>query len=237
MFVKLIKLIWMSVDLRKSVLYEYLDKTKYSDALQIQRQTHESIKLSKNGISGYLFLLEHFPVITNGRFGSDDNYLLPIDKIEELGVEVHNTDRGGDLTYHGPGQLVAYPIVNLRDFNLGAKAYINSLEQVIINLLADYGIISDRREGYPGVWTGGQKIASIGVSVKNGITMHGSALNVSTDLDSFSLIVPCGISDVVVTSMEKALGAEVHMDDVVKSFIKHFGRVFDADLNKENGPN
>lgn len=227
----------MSGVLRNSVLYEYLDKTKYSDALQIQKQAHESIKLSRNGISGYLFLLEHFPVITNGRFGSDDNYVLPVDKIEELGVEVHNTDRGGDLTYHGPGQLVTYPIINLRVFNLGAKAYINSLEQVIINLLGDYGINSDRREGYPGVWTGGQKIASIGVSVKNGITMHGSALNVSTNLDSFSLIVPCGISDVVVTSMEKALGAEVPMDDVVKSFIKHFGRVFDTDLNKENGPN
>ncbi len=227
----------MSEGLKNIVLYEHLDKTGYSDGLQIQQRAHENIKLSRNGISGYLFLLEHFPVITNGRFGSDDNYVLPVTKIEELGVEVHNTDRGGDLTYHGPGQLVSYPIVNLRDFNLGAKAYINLLEQVLINLLAEYGIESDRRDGYPGVWTSGQKIASIGVSVKNGITMHGSALNVSTDLDSFSLIVPCGISDVVVTSMEKVLGSQVPMESVVERFIKHFSIVFNADLNKENGPN
>ena len=223
--------------LKKRVLYEHLDKTRYSDALQIQERAHESIKLSRNGISGYLFLLEHFPVITNGRFGSDDNYVLPVPKIEELGVEVHNTDRGGDLTYHGPGQLVSYPIINLREFNLGAKAYINLLERVLINLLSEYGIDSSRRDGYPGVWTGGQKIASIGVSVKNGITMHGSALNVSTDLDSFSLIVPCGISDVVITSMEKVLGSQVPMESAVKSFIKHFSIVFNTDLNKKNGPN
>ncbi len=157
-------------------------------------------------------------------------------QIEDSGVEVYNTDRGGDLTFHGPGQLVSYPIINLRDFNLGAKAYINSLEQVIINSLGEYGITSDRREAYPGVWTNGQKIASIGVAVKNGITVHGSALNVSTDLNSFSLIVPCGISDVVVTSMEKVLGTQVSMDEVIKSYAKNFESVFNTTLIKENGP-
>ena len=189
-----------------------------------------------NESSGYLFLLEHYPVITNGRFGNDDNFVLSVSQIEKLGIEVYKSERGGDLTYHGPGQLVCYPIINLRAFNLGVKAYIALLETVIINLLSEFNIDSYRREGYPGVWTNGQKIASIGVSVKNGITMHGSALNVSTDLDSFSLIVPCGISDVQVTSMERVLDAQVPMKDVVASFIKHFKIVFNTCVNKENGP-
>ena len=176
------------------------------------------------------------PRIFNGRFGKGDNYVLPVSQIEDMGVEVFNTERGGDLTYHGPGQLVSYPIIDLRTFNLGVKAYINSLEQVLINLLADFGIDSYRRESYPGVWTNNQKIASIGVAVKNGITMHGSALNVSTDLDAFSMIVPCGINDVVVTSMEKTLGSAVSMKDVAKSFIKHFGTVFNTCVNKETSP-
>ena len=231
MFTKLIKIICMTASMRNKVLYQNLNQISYKDALQIQEQSHQDIKSTKNGASGYLFLLEHYPVITNGRFGSDDNYVLPVKQIEDRGVEVYNTDRGGDLTYHGPGQLVSYPIINLRDFNLGAKAYINSLEQVLISLLSEYDIEADRRDGYPGVWTMGQKIASIGVSVKNGITMHGSALNVNTDLNSFSLIVPCGISDVVVTSMEKVLGSKVSMDEVVNSYTKNFERVFKTNLN------
>jgi len=219
---------------KNTVICQYLNQIRYEDALTIQQKAYEKIKLS-NGRSGYLFLLEHSPVITNGRFGNDDNFVLPVGQIEKLGIEVYKSERGGDLTYHGPGQLVAYPIIDLRAFNLGVKAYITSLEQVLINLLSEFGIDSDRREGYPGVWTGGEKIASIGVSVKNGITMHGSALNVSTDLEGFSLIVPCGISDVRVTSMEETLGTEVQMKDVVKSFINHFGAVFNTCVDKENG--
>jgi lipoyl(octanoyl) transferase len=221
---------------KNSVIYEYLNLIRYKEALEVQESAFQDIRQSKSTKPGYLFLLEHYPVITNGRFGKGDNYVLPVSQIEDMGVEVFNTERGGDLTYHGPGQLVSYPIIDLRTFNLGVKAYINSLEQVLINLLADFGIDSYRRESYPGVWTNNQKIASIGVAVKNGITMHGSALNVSTDLDAFSMIVPCGISDVVVTSMEKTLGAEVHMRDVVKSFIKHFGTVFNTCVNKETSP-
>lgn len=185
---------------------------------------------SNSRTSGYLYLLEHYPVITNGRFGKDDNYVLPVNKIEEMGVEVFNTDRGGDLTYHGPGQLVSYPIIDLRTFNLGVKAYINSLEQVVINLLANFEIAAYRKDKYPGVWTNDQKIASIGVAVKSGITMHGSALNVSTDLDAFSMIVPCGISDVQVTSMEKTLGVKVSMQDVAESFINQFGNIFNTTI-------
>lgn len=225
----------MSASTKKTLHYKYLNRISYADALQIQQESHRAIKSDSANSPGYLYLLEHHPVITNGRFGNDDNYVLPVDAIEAKGVEVYSSDRGGDLTFHGPGQLVTYPILNLRELNLGVKAYIFSLEQVIIDLLADYAIESDRRNGYPGVWTNGQKIASIGVSIKNGITMHGSALNVSTDLNSFSLIVPCGISDVVVTSMQKVLGRDVEMDNVIRTYQNCFMNIFDLELSLENG--
>lgn len=215
---------------RNQIVCEYLRTISYKDGLKAQDRAKKSILSSLDKPSGYLYLLEHFPVITNGRFGSDDNYMLPVEQIEKLGVEVHRSDRGGELTYHGPGQLVAYPILNLRSLNIGVKKYISLLEQVIIDTLSDYDISSERKHGYPGVWTNGHKIASIGVSVKNGITMHGSALNVSTDLDSFSMIVPCGISDVVVTSIAKVLGKPVNMHEVIDSFTIHFSDVFGVDM-------
>lgn len=218
---------------KTNLTYEYLNRIRYKEALLIQEEAYNNIKNSDKPIDGFMFLLEHFPVITNGRFGDENNYVLPINQIEKLGVEVHKSDRGGDLTYHGPGQLICYPIINLRAFNLGVKAYINSLEQVLINLLTEFDIDSSRRDSYPGVWTNGQKIASIGVSVKNGITMHGLALNVSTDLESFSMIVPCGISDVVVTSMEKVLDEKVVMQDVVSRFLRNFCNVFNTSLNNK----
>lgn len=220
----------MGDTIQKTVLYKNLNHIRYGEALEVQESAFQNVRESNSRTSGYLYLLEHYPVITNGRFGKDDNYVLPVSKIEEMGVEVFNTDRGGDLTYHGPGQLVSYPIIDLRTFNLGVKAYINSLEQVIINLLADFEIAAYRRDEYPGVWTNEEKIASIGVAVKSGITMHGSALNVSTDLDAFSMIVPCGISDVQVTSMEKTLGAKVSMQDVAESFINQFGNIFNTTI-------
>ena len=218
------------------ILCQYPELIRYNEGLIIQEEAHDKISSSQNVASGYLILLQHYPVITNGRFGSDDNYVLPVKQIEKLGVEVQRSDRGGELTFHGPGQLVAYPILNLRSLNIGVKKYITLLEQVIINTLSDFGISSDRKEGYPGVWTSGQKIASIGVSVKNGITMHGSALNVSTDLDSFSMIVPCGISDVEVTSMEQTLGCSVNMKDVINSFASEFEKVFEVIVDIKNGP-
>src|SRR5690606_27724096 len=139
------------------------------------------------------------------------NFLLPEDEIKRRGVEIHRTGRGGDVTFHGPGQLVSYPIIRLRDFGLGARAYVRALEETIIRTLADYGIEGGRRDGYPGVWTAGRKIASIGVAVRGGVTMHGSALNVNTDLSYFSLIVPCGITDVTVTSMNEILRKKLNV--------------------------
>lgn len=198
---------------------------RYSDGLKLQESYIEKIK---GGAPGYLIMLEHHPVITNGRFAGDGNFSVTKKLLEERGVEVHRTDRGGDLTYHGPGQFVAYPIIPLRRYKLRPRDYIHLLEESLIKTLRACSINSERKSGYPGVWvqvssgTGSAKIASIGVSVKNGITSHGCALNVNTDLSYFSLIVPCGIPDVEITSMSKLLGKEVEIDKVGETFAREF---------------
>lgn len=198
---------------------------RYSEGLKMQESYREKVKC---GAPGYLIMLEHYPVITNGRFAGDGNFSATQKLIEEMGVEVHKTDRGGDLTYHGPGQLVAYPIIPLRRCKLRPRDYIYMLEEALIKTLATYGIDSQRKPGYPGVWVEessaavSAKIASIGVSVKNGITSHGCALNVNTDLSYFSLIVPCGISGVEITSISKLLGKEVEIDKARETFARVF---------------
>jgi lipoyl(octanoyl) transferase len=198
---------------------------RYSQGLRLQQEYRD--KLGRGG-NGYLLLLEHYPVITNGRFAGDSNFSLTQKLIEEMGVEIHKTDRGGDLTYHGPGQLVAYPIIPLREFKLRPREYINLLEETLIRTLWSYGIDALRKPGYPGVWVHNTsseraaKIASIGVRVKNGITSHGCALNVNTELSYFSLIVPCGIPGVEITSMNKLLGNEVEVAKVADTFSRVF---------------
>ena len=204
---------------------------RYSEGLGVQESYREKVK---DGAPGYLILLEHYPVITNGRFAGDDNFSATQKLIEQRGVEVYRTDRGGDLTYHGPGQLVAYPIIPLRRFKLRPRDYICLLEQTLIEVLRAYGIDAQRKPGYPGVWVHNTstehsaKIASIGVSVKNGITTHGCALNVNTELSYFSLIVPCGIPGVEITSMNKLLGKEVEVVGVADTFSSVFAALLGA---------
>ena len=212
-------------DIGHVISCEWRGTVPYADGLTLQDERAEAVR--RGGSRGSLILLEHPPVLTDGRFGKGGNFLLPEDEIKRRGVEIHRTGRGGDVTFHGPGQLVSYPIIRLRDFGLGARAYVRA----IIRTLADYGVNGGRREGYPGVWTGGRKIASIGVAVRGGVTMHGSALNVNTDLSYFSLIVPCGITDVTVTSMKEILGEELNVEDVAKSYAGNFGDVLGARID------
>ncbi|MCL4246366.1 MAG: lipoyl(octanoyl) transferase LipB [Candidatus Dadabacteria bacterium] len=213
-------------DIRLAISCEWRGTVSYADGLALQDKRAGAVR--KNGSGGTLILLEHPPVLTDGRFGKGGNFLLPEDEIKRRGVEIHRTGRGGDVTFHGPGQLVSYPIIRLRDFGLGARAYVRALEETIIRTLGDYGVEGERREGYPGVWTGGRKIASIGVAVRGGVTMHGSALNVNTDLSYFSLIVPCGITDVTVTSMKEMLGKELDVREVARRYALNFGEVVGA---------
>jgi lipoyl(octanoyl) transferase len=190
-----------------------------------------------------LLLLEHTPVITLGRNAKAANVLAPETELKARGVEVFETDRGGDVTFHGPGQIVGYPIFDLRGFaaedgrrkTLGAIEYVRRLEEVLIRTCGEFGVPTERVKGLTGVWTtiesveqGGDsgKIAAIGVHISRGVTSHGLALNVSTDLSFFNLIVPCGIADKPVTSMEKELGRAVTIEDVEHALSRNFGKVF-----------
>jgi lipoyl(octanoyl) transferase len=165
-------------------------------------------------IGDRLLLLEHFPVYTIGRGGSDANLLATPERLREIGAELVRIDRGGDVTYHGPGQIVAYPIVELHD-PLDLRRYVRTLEAAIIATAAAFGVTGDRLERHPGIWVEGErKLAAIGVRVKRGVTTHGLALNVNTDLRWFDEMIPCGIPDKEVTSLARELGAPVPMEDV-----------------------
>lgn len=180
-----------------------------------------------------LILCEHPHVITLGKSGNETNLLLPEKLLRERGVSFFHIDRGGDITYHGPGQLVVYPIFDLEQFQIGLKEYIHRLEEVIIRLLSDYGISSDRMEKATGVWLDTdnerltRKICAIGVRSSRYVTMHGLALNVNTNLSYFSLINPCGFVEKGVTSLQKERnGQEVSMDEVKRKIVHYFAEVF-----------
>jgi lipoyl(octanoyl) transferase len=212
----------------------YLGSVPYGVANELQRTL---LNLRKAGrIENTLLLLEHPPVITLGRNASLENVLASPEFLAQRGVELFEIDRGGDVTYHGPGQLVAYPIFDLRGFDpkVGAVEYVRRLEEVLIRTCGDYGIPTQRIKGLTGVWTYDMpdkpeaKIAAIGVHISRAVTTHGFALNVSTDLDAFSFIVPCGISNKPVTSMERETGRQLALEDVAASASRNFGRVFNS---------
>src|SRR5436309_4332318 len=200
------------------------------------------VELRKHGeIGDVLLLLEHTPVITLGRNAKARNILVAPELLVQRKVEVYECDRGGDVTFHGPGQLVGYPIVDLRGVpssdgkrkSLGAIEYVRCLEEVLIRTCGDFGIAAKRIAGLTGVWTDcseAAKIAAIGVHISRGVTSHGFALNVNTDLSYFDLIVPCGIEAKPVTSIEKELGKQVPLQDVAHAIFRNFGVVFDRQI-------
>ena len=194
---------------------DYLEAWELQKALA--QQVHEGTQPNT------LLLLEHPEVYTIGRRGTRDQVLLDDGQLSALGISLHDTDRGGQVTYHGPGQLVAYPILDLREWG-GPVKYVRALEQVGIKTLADFGIAAGLVECITGVWVGDKKIATIGVKISRGISYHGMALNVSTDLSRFDHIIPCGIADRGVISMTRLLGGSVDIDMVAYSLIYQFGR-------------
>ncbi len=214
----------------------YLGRVAYGTALQLQRTLLEMRKSDR--IQNTLLLLEHPPVITLGRNARMANVLAPAEFLAQRGVELFEIDRGGDVTFHGPGQLVAYPIVDLRSFDpkVGAVEYVRRLEEVLIRTCGDFGVGAQRIKGLTGVWTYAlrnkpeAKIAAIGVHISRAVTTHGFALNVSTDLDFFSLIVPCGITGKPVTSMERELQKTIPLEEVATSASRNFGRVFNSQM-------
>jgi lipoic acid synthetase len=193
----------------------------YDDALAFQRSAVAEYARNPRD-EGVLILLEHPPIITIGRSGTDENILVSKEALERAGVGVTETNRGGDVTYHGPGQVVGYPILPLGFHGKDVHAYMRRLESMIMATLWEYGIQATRREGLTGVWTASGKIASIGIAVSHWIVYHGFALNVAPNLEHFKLIHPCGLVGVEVTSMQKLLGHAPGRAEVEQRLIAHF---------------
>ena len=194
-----------------------LKRKNFLDTLQIQESLRN--KVLKNNTDNYLILVEHDHVYTLGKNANYNNILNST-------CEIIQTQRGGDVTYHGPGQLVAYPIINLKKKKIGVKNYISMIEKLISNILIDYNLEPQILKEETGVWVQDKKIASIGIHVTRGVTMHGLAINVNTDLSYFDNIISCGIEGVKMTSMDKELGKKIRMNDIKKSLITHFNQIF-----------
>jgi lipoyl(octanoyl) transferase len=210
----------------RSCCLRELGRIDYGAALALQQ---ELVAQRKQGaVPDHLLLLEHAHVITLGRNGHMENLLASGEILDRAGISFYPTDRGGDVTYHGPGQLVGYPILDLREWKRDVGAYVRSIEQAIIDTLADYGIEAGRIPKLTGVWVGDRKIAAIGVHISRWVTSHGFALNVTTDLSYFQYIVPCGLTKPV-TSMEQ-LGVRATLGEVSGKFAFHFARIFDCEI-------
>ena len=200
----------------------------YENGMKLQQKLVELRQ--RDEIADQLLLLEHPPVITLGRGGNAANLLAPPNVLAENGVRFFESTRGGDITYHGPGQVIGYPILHLGEGNRDVRKYVTRLEEVLIRTVAEYGIDAVRREGKRGIWVGTNKIAAIGVRIARWVTSHGWALNVSTNLDHFRLITPCGIRGMGVTSIEREIGRAVSLDDVREVLAAKFAEIFERDL-------
>src|SRR3990172_7987425 len=208
---------------RKDCLVLRLGRTDYLEGWETQRRAAEAVV---TGGPHVLILLEHPPTYTLGVRGRAEHLLLSEAALERAGAAVYRVDRGGDVTFHGPGQLVGYPIFRLPDWGEGPLWYVRRLEAVLIDALSAFGVTAGRVERRPGVWVGNEKLAAIGVRVSRGVTSHGFALNVDTDLSYFHHIVPCGLPDAGVTSMARLLGSAPPMSAVMEAVVANFGRVF-----------
>ena len=202
----------------------------YGDGLELQKLLVEQRK--SNQIPDQLLLLEHPPVITLGVKTRNDrsHVVATAQMLEDQGVQIFESGRGGDVTYHGPGQLVGYPIMDLRPDRCDVHRYVRDLEEMLIRVAAAFGVTAGRLPGLTGVWVGGDKLAAIGVRIARWVTSHGFALNVSTNLAHFDLIVPCGISDKGVTSLDRVTGRQLDMDEVANVTAREFGAVFERSL-------
>jgi len=214
----------------------------YADGLALQRAVVE--ERQHNRIDDVLLLVEHPHVLTLGVRGDGGrrHILATLDQLAQRGIDIHETGRGGDITYHGPGQLVGYPIICLKPDRCDVHKYVRDLEEVLIRTAADYGIAGRRIEGLTGVWVqaenteSAQKLAAIGVRISRWVTSHGFALNVTTNLEHFSWIVPCGIADRGVTSMARLRGGALRLEEVAESVVRHFAAVFNRTVVSRDSP-
>jgi lipoate-protein ligase B len=214
-------------NMRKSWIVD-LGFCDFERALTIQKKIHQM--RVDSSIPDTLIFVEHLPVITLGKSGNPDNLLVPLDKLKSEGIRIYQTERGGDITYHGPGQLVGYPIFYIKDALAGIRDMIEKIESILILVLNDFEIKAMVKPKLTGVWVDAEKIASIGIAVKKWVTFHGFALNVTTDLSNFELIRPCGLSNVKMTSMEKVLGKKLDLTAVKERVKLNSEKVFGKKL-------
>ncbi len=207
--------------------YIDLDFIEYDKAWDLQKDV---FKLrTSNEINDTFFLLEHPHTYTLGKTADKKNLISNEAFLNKYNIKVYDIDRGGDITYHGPGQIVGYPIIKLSNWKEDTHLYLRNLEQIIIDVCAEYGLQTGRIEGLTGVWIEDRKIAAIGIKVSRWITMHGFAFNINTDLNLFNGIIPCGITDKKVTSLQKELGKEINIKEVKEKLIERFKDSFDYD--------
>jgi lipoyl(octanoyl) transferase len=206
----------------------WLETMAYGEAYALQQRLHEA--RVQGEIPDTLLLLEHPPVITLGKGWHPDNLLFSEAEYARRGIEVYPTDRGGDVTYHAPGQLIGYPIFNLCEHERDLHRYLRNVEEALICTLQDFGLEGRREPQYTGVWVGNEKVAAIGVKASHWVTMHGFALNVNTDLNPFRWIIPCGIQEKGVTSMQQLLGRLLPMEKVIRVVTEQFSEVFQLQL-------
>ena len=211
-----------------------LGRVPYAEAHELQKRVQAARVAGE--IPDTLLLLEHPPVVTLGRSARDDgNLLLSREAFAARGFEVHEVGRGGDVTYHGPGQVVAYPILDLKPDRQDVRRYVWTLEEAMIRVAADHGVTAGRIEGCNGAWVGRSKIGAVGVRISRWVTMHGLAFNVSTDLKHFDLIVPCGITDKGVTSLAHETGAEVPRSVIEDALVRHFADIWQVTPEEREG--
>ncbi len=222
----------------KQTIYKDLKNISYKEAWGYQELLFNELLSAKRKevvSNNYLLFCEHPPVFTLGKSGTEANLLMSKDFLEKQGIEYFKINRGGDITFHGPGQIVGYPIIDLEQFEMGVKQYIHALEQVIIKTLSDYNIKSERLEGSTGVWldTKGKnprKICAIGVRASRYVTMHGFAFNINTNMEYYSYINPCGITDKTVTSLQQEIGKAIDLEEVKTKLKNYFVEVFGMEL-------
>ena len=210
-----------------------LGRAQYDSTHELQKRLQQA--RIRGDIDDTLLVLEHPPVITLGRGAHEHNVLLSRERLTRLGFSVHEIGRGGDVTYHGPGQLVMYPIVSLEPDRKDVRRYVRDLEETMIRTCADWGLSATRVEGLNGAWIEDRKVGAVGVRISRWVTMHGLALNVNTDLEQFRVIVPCGIQDRGVTSLSRELGRSIAMSEVAQAAASHFASLFEARLQWKAG--
>lgn len=214
--------------------FHRLGRIGYAEALELQKQLIKARIADEIGDT--ILILEHDPVVTLGRGAKEANVLVSGTELQRRGYEIYEVGRGGDATYHGPGQLVGYPIIDLKPDRKDVRKFVWSLEETMIRTCADYGLSAGRIEGLNGTWIEDRKVGAVGVRISRWVTMHGFALNVNTDLSQFEAIVPCGIHDKEVTSLQRELGGEVSMEGVAERAAEHLATLYDAAVEWRDGP-